>query len=254
MTKIQPTLQSNSCRPCLKYYLKTVTLVLSLLVLGVQAAQAQAPPCPASGSTTNFTFAPQFLGDNMTVTIDLAPCETIELHASHNMNGDPNRGTQVKVSFLNSSDITLYWRSFSGFYTASDNLVPSSHSEPFPWAGVRSALVLPAKIKVESVIGYGQGNPPSAPQYNFTIIRAPRPGYNIGGDSFSNAPLAPSLPTTYRGSVRDGHTGHAPPHDPGQYFKVHLNGNQAIKAFATVTQNTPYGTIPLLIFNINSVR
>src|SRR6266542_1826404 len=45
-----------------------------------------------------------------------------------------------------------------------------------------------------------------------------------------------------RGSVRDGDPTHAPPHDPGQYFKVHLNGNQAIYASAIVTQNTLYGT------------
>lgn len=178
----------------------------------------------------------------MTVTIDLAPCETFELHESHDMNGDGNRGTNVKVSFLNSSDITLYTQTIWGFYTNTNILIQGSYSEPFPWVGVRSALVLPAKIKVESVSAYGQGNPPSAPQYNFTIIRAPRPGYNIGGDSFSNAPLAPSFPTTYRGSVRDGNPTHTPPLDPGQYFKVRLNGNQAIYATGAVTQNTLYGT------------
>jgi hypothetical protein len=77
------------------------------------------------------------------------------------------------------------------------------------------------------------------PRYNFTIVRAPRAGYNVGGDTFSNAPLITSFPTTYRGSVRDGGGN---PADPGQYFKVHLNGNQTIYATGTVTQNTPYGT------------
>lgn len=178
----------------------------------------------------------------MEVTIDLAPCETLEVRESHNMNGDGNRGTNVKVSFLNSSDITLYTQTIWGFYTNTNILIQGSYSEPYPWVGVRSALVLPAKIKVESVQGYGQGNPPTAPQYNFTITRASRPGYNLGGDSFSNAPLVPSFPTTYRGSVRDGNPTHTPPLDPGQYFKVRLNGNQAIKASGTITQNTTYGT------------
>jgi hypothetical protein len=92
---------------------------------------AQAP-CPASGSTADFTFTPQFLGDSTTVTIDLAPCETFELRESHNMNGDGNRGTNVKVSFLNSSDITLYTQTIWGFYTATNILVQGSYSEPFP--------------------------------------------------------------------------------------------------------------------------
>lgn len=130
----------------------------------------------------------------MTVTIDLAPCETFELHESHDMNGDGNRGTNVKVSFLNSSDMTLYTQTIWGFGTSTKILVQGSYSEPFPWVGVRSAVVLPAKIKLESVSSYGQGNPPIVPQYHFTIIRSPRPGYNIGGDSFSNAPLTSSSP------------------------------------------------------------
>jgi hypothetical protein len=168
------------------------------------------------------------------------------------MNGDGNRGTNVKFSFLNSSDLTLYTQTFGGFYTSSRILIQGSYSEPNPWVGVRSALVLPAKIKVQSVQAYGQGYPPSAPQYNFTIIRAPRPGYNIGGDSFGNAPLIPAVPTMYRGSVRDGNPTHAQPLDPGQFFQVRLNGNQTMYASGTVTQNTTYGTNFVLdIYNSN---
>ncbi len=167
MTRIRHTLQSNCNQYCLNLFLNSIVLFLTLLFLNVQPAHAQAPSCPASGSTTNFTFEPQSLGGNMTVTIDLAPCETLEVRESHNMNGDGNRGTNVKVSFLNSSDITLYTQTIWGFYTNTNILIQGSYSEPFPWVGVRSALVLPAKIKVESVSAYGQGNPPSAPQYNF---------------------------------------------------------------------------------------
>jgi hypothetical protein len=227
-------------------FLKTVILGLTLLFLSAQAAYSQ--NCP-SASTTNFTFEPASLGASMTVTIDLAPCETMELHESHDMLGDGNRGTEVDVTYLNSSDVPLYTQGIFGFYSATDNIVPSSYSEPFPWVGIRSALVQPAKIKLQSSLGYGQGYPPIVPQYRFTIVRSPRPGYNIGGDSFGNAPLAPSFPTTYRGSVRDGT---AVPADPGQYFKIHLNGNQQIYATGTVTQNTYYGTNFVLdIFNSN---
>ncbi len=235
MAKIRYIPQDNHAH---LFFVNAITLFLAFLLLSAQAVRAQ--DCPSSGSSSNFTFAPAALGANMTVTLDLAPCETFELHESHDMMGDGNRGTNVKVSFLNSSDMTLYTQTIWGFYTSTKILVQGSYSEPFPWVGVRSAIALPAKIKVESINAYGQGNPPLIPQYNFTIFRAPRPNYNVGGDSFSNAPLVGSFPATYRGSVRDGRT--AIPPDPGQYFKVHLNGNQSIKASGTITQNTFYGT------------
>ena len=216
--------------------LRIVTLGFILVLLSASAAYSQT--CPSAASS-NFSFEPQFEGDSMTVTVDLAPCETMELHENHDMFGDGERGTLVRVTYLNSSDVPIWSQNIYGFYAATDNFVPDSSSEPFPWGGTRSALVRPAKIKVESWLAYGQGNPPMVPRYNFTIIRAPRTGYNIGGDTFSNAPLISSFPTTYRGSVRDGWGN---PADPGQYFKVHLNGNQSIYATGTVTQNTPYGT------------
>jgi len=215
---------------------RAVILGSILLFLSAQVAYSQ--NCP-SASSTNFFFEPQFYGDTMTVTVDLAPCETMELHENHDMSGDGDRGTLVSVTYLNSSDVPIYSQSIFGFYSATNNIVPDASSEPFPWGGTRSSLVRPAKIKLASWCCYGQGNPPMVPRYNFTIVRAPRAGYNVGGDTFSNAPLITSFPTTYRGSVRDGGGN---PADPGQYFKVHLNGNQTIYATGTVTQNTPYGT------------
>ena len=219
------------------YFLKPVTLGFILLFLSATAAYSQNCP-PASSSS--FMFEPEFLGDTTTVIINLAPCETLEVRESHDMLGDGNRGTLVMVTYLNSSNQPIYTQNIYGFYAATDILVPSSYSEPFPWVGIRSDLVQPASIKVESWCCYGRGNPPIIPRYNFTVIRSPRPNYNIGGDSFGNAPLVPSFPTTYRGSVRDATI--TPPADPGQFFKVHLNPGQSIYASGTVTQNTFYGT------------
>ncbi|MGH9931998.1 MAG: hypothetical protein ACREA9_22590, partial [Pyrinomonadaceae bacterium] len=72
---------------------------------------------------------------------------------------------------------------------------------------------------------------------SYTITFAKRPGYNVGGDSFTNVPIPSALPTTYFGSMYDGRT---PPNggtsiDPGQFFKVHLKCNQAIYAYGSVT-------------------
>src|SRR6266496_4876242 len=93
-------------------FLKSVTLGLILLFLSTQAAYSQ--NCP-SASTSNFSFEPQFLGDSTTVTIDLAPCETLELHESHDMLGDGNRGTLVRVKYLNRSEVTIWSQSIYGF-------------------------------------------------------------------------------------------------------------------------------------------
>lgn len=61
--------------------LKLLLLTVVLVLCGPQQARAQTPPCP-DASTTTFTFTPQAVGDSMTQTINLAPCETIELHES----------------------------------------------------------------------------------------------------------------------------------------------------------------------------
>src|SRR6266480_7332009 len=103
---------------------KAMTFGVILLFLGAPFAYSQ--NCP-SGSTTNFTFAPASLGATMTVTIDLAPCETFELHESHDMLGDGNRGTLVRVTYLNSSDVPIWSQSIYGFDAATDNKVPDSY-------------------------------------------------------------------------------------------------------------------------------
>jgi len=234
---MQDRVQFDSNQRCLKSHATKLIVLVTFLLMGATAAFGQT--CPQA-SSTDFSFEPEAYGATMTVSLDLAPCETIELHENHDMEGDGNRGTLVRVTYLNSSNTPIYSQSIYGFYAATDNFVPDAYSEPFPWGGTRSDLVRPATIKIESWCCYGQGNPPKIPRYNFTIVRAPRANYNIGGDSFSNAPLVTSFPTTYRGSVRDGY--YANPLDPGQYFKIHLNGNQVIYATGTVTQNTQYGT------------
>ena len=216
---------------------KTVAQVLTLIVMSALATHAQTSSCGASGSTTNFTFAPSAQGDSRTETINLAPCETIAVYESHFIQ-DPNRGTVIKISFLNSSGQTILAQEFFGF-NAGNNQFPTYYEEPFPFTGVTDPNLLPTTIKVEATYQVFLSNPSAPPEYNITITRTPRAGYNTGGYDFSGAPLA-SLPATYRGSLRDGRN--VTPADRGQYFKVHLNGSQSIQASGTVTQNTQYGT------------
>ena len=216
---------------------KTVAHVLALIVMSAFATHAQTS-CGASGSTTNFTFAPSAQGDSRTESINLSPCETIAVYESHSTQGG-NHGTVIKVSFLNSSGQTILAQEFFGFLDGS-NQFPTYYEEPFPFTGVRDPNLLPATIKVEATYPVYLGSPlVGPPQYNITITRTPRPGYNTGGYDFSGAPSA-SLPATYRGSLRDGRN--VTPADRGQYFKVHLNGGQTIQASGSVTQNTQYGT------------
>ena len=238
--KITSPDQGASRNPRLRRYLvfvKTAAHVLTLIVIGALATHAQTPSC-AAGATTNFTFAPSALGESRTETINLAPCETIAVYESHNIQ-DGNRGTVIRVSFLNSSGQTILAQEFFGF-NAANNQFPDYYEEPFPFTGVVDPNLLPATIKVEATYQVFFGSPPAGPpEYNFTITRTPRPGYNTGGYDFSSAPLI-SLPATYRGSLRDGRN--VTPADRGQYFKIHLSGGQSIQASGTVTQNTQYGT------------
>ena len=205
-----------------------VLLFFALVLLG----------SPGAAHAQGFTFEPEAKGDSISVTINLAANETIEVHESHDMGGDGNRGTNLKVTYLNSSGQELFTQTFWGFFAAT-NQFPSWTPEPFPWLGSRASVVLPYTLKIESVDAYGRGGQPSPPQYNFTYSKGTRSGYNVGGDSFGNAPSVSSFPATYQGSVRDGRT--ATPLDPGQYFKVHLKCKQAMYVYGSATGHATYG-------------
>jgi hypothetical protein len=157
------------------------------------------------------------------------------------MGGDPNRGATLAVSFLNSAQQEIVGQGISGFLSATDNRFPALYEEPFPLNGVRDPNALPATFKVWAIDGVGYGTPPSQPQYNFTIIRSPRPGYNIGGYDFATAPLVPSFPASYMGSLRTLDPPAPKPSDRGQYLKVHLQCGQSISVSGFAHENTLYG-------------
>ena len=196
--KKQPTSFTRSLVGCVpgRSYLTSFFFITMLCSILPQVVRAQAPPCPTSTSSITFSFEPTVQGDSHTETINLAPCETIEVHESHDMGGDPNRGTQLGVSFLNSAQQEIVGQGIYGFLSATDNRFPTLYEEPFPFTGVRDPNVLPATFKVEATYGVGYGNPASQPQYNFIINRIPRQGYNIGGYDFATALLVTSFPSS----------------------------------------------------------
>src|SRR6266536_4727899 len=208
-----------------------ILFVIALLCLSItQAAQAQSPPCPDPPAPISDSHTFHALGESITIPLSTAPCHTVAVTISW-MNG-ANNGSNLKVTFLDSSGQAIYSEgTISAFYTGS-RIFPFFSPYPYPWRGSRSALFNPASVKIETISPFGD---PCNISYEITFTS--RSGYNVGGDTFSNAPLVPALPTSYSGSMYDGRT---PPSggisiDPGQYFKVHLSCNQAMYVYGSVT-------------------
>jgi len=79
-----------------------------------------------------------------------------------------------------------------------------------------SSSCIPAQGMIESNPAFGH-----VETWAITVERRPRPGYNRGGSNFETALMIPSLPSEdYYGNLCAG--------DGGQYYKVRLDGYQAI--------------------------
>ena len=213
-------------------YKLNLFITVALLAL-CQSVIAQTPPCPAAKT---ITYEKEFkvLGDSLEIPIDLKPFETLELIESHDLGNDGNYGTGVAVSFRNRSGVEIYSDIIQLFYTGTGKY-PSKYEEPYPWRGVVGPEMLPFKIVLTSVIiiGYGGGTP-RFPKGQFTVIRKPRQGYNLGGKNFSEALTISSLPTRLLGSVRPG--------ESGQYFKVTLGANEGFFLKGILTGLGFYGS------------
>jgi len=216
-------------------YLRISMVIIFMIVIGSASSVSYAQSCQTHQGSS-FTFEPQFLGDSMTLSISLSPCETVALTETHDMQGDSNRGTMVKMTYSNGSGQALHTEQFAGILTGGYSF-PSSTPWPFPWRGTVSANWTAATLKIESAGSYGKGSSNQAPRYNFTLSYATRAGYNTSGDSFGTAAIA-TLPSTYQGSFYDST---ATPSDAGQYFKVRLKCRQAIYVYGSVTGSLNYG-------------
>ncbi|MBA2704400.1 MAG: hypothetical protein H0U60_11165 [Blastocatellia bacterium] len=204
--------------------------VALLCLIAPQAAHGQAPPCPDPPAPISNSYTFQGLGESITIPFSTSPCHTVAVNVSWS-NG-LNYGSNLKVSFLDASGQPIYYEDTISAYLPGSRIFPFSSPYPYPWRGSRSSLLNPAALKIETIYPFAVSC-----FITYDITFTARPGYNVGGDSFTNAPLVPALPTTYLGSMYDGRT---PPFggvsiDPGQFFKVHLKCNQAIYAYGSVT-------------------
>jgi hypothetical protein len=100
----------------------------------------------------------------------------------------------------------------------------------YPLPGTRGQIGLAAKLVVKTgYFTYDTGPATVTP----TLTRASRPGYNVGGDAFTNAPLIGFFETQY-GSVFDP--------EPGQFYKIRIKQNQVIYLTGQCTGSTTWGT------------
>ncbi len=210
-------------------------MIVVTIIIAVASSVSYGQSCQ-SHQGSSFTFRPKFSGDSMTVSIGLSPCETVSLSEAHDMHGDPNKGTNIRMTYTNGSGQTLRSEQFAGIFSGGYTF-PAGAPWPFPWRGTVSANWTVASLKIESYGAYGKGADGQEPEYNFTLSFSQRNGYNTSGDSFGSAANA-ALPSTYQGSFYDST---ATPTDAGQYFKVHLTCNQAMYVYGSVTGSSQYG-------------
>lgn len=74
--------------------------------------------------------------------------------------------------------------------------------------------------------------------FNYTVVleRRPRPGYNKGGINFDTTYAVPALQAALYGSLSG--------REPGQYFKIRLDGNQTSKASGFLEGGPVIGALP----------
>src|SRR5215510_15472329 len=88
-------------------------MIVVMIIIASASSVSYGQSCQ-SHQGSSFTFRPMFSGDSMTVSIGLSPCDTVSLTESHDMQGDPNRGTNVKMTYMNGSGQVLRSEQFAG--------------------------------------------------------------------------------------------------------------------------------------------
>ncbi len=150
-------------------------------------------------------------GQSAQIPIDLLPCETVSFTVTTPAN--PYWGAVFAFDVYNSATpaTSIYFDNWSA-YASDVRRVPVTP----PWfstiRGTRGVEGLPGSAVLRCGI-WGDC------AYAITMTKAPRPAYNIGGTSFTDAaPIAPH--TVQYGSLH--------PLEPGQFYTVHLNGHESI--------------------------
>jgi hypothetical protein len=171
---------------------------LGALALPVDSAHAQAS-CPAASSVTE--NGPIAAGSFTTHQIDLLPCQTVNFVVNASRNHPWS--TAIGIAAFNDQNAQLFsWSAVAGNVSATVLATPYTGV-----VGVHGNL---------KSIKFSNANF-TLDSSSVTIIKLPRPGWNIGGDSFSTAPqIFPDV--DYFGSTNQ--------YEDGQFFKVRL-GPQA---------------------------
>ncbi len=189
-----------------------------ILLIAISTCHAQGSSCPDASSTP---YQKQYhnVGEKLTVSINLDPCQTLEVSEYHDFNNNMNKGTVLRYKYLNVAGILL-WDEYQNATGTGGMTFPKQGSrfEAFPWRGSIGPEGLPATLEIEST-QLVEGDP----EYSFVVVKKPRSKYNLGGRTFETALAVESLPSSYYGSLRSAET-------HGQYFKIHLDGNQSLYA------------------------
>ena len=192
----------------------TVACVAGLFSLRPLPAAAQS--CPEA---TTMYFSGE-LGANQSAThnIDLQPCETVKILLSGSGSTNPNGNGLMEYKARNSSGQTLASKSPATCGVSCSWELPTPIHYP---GGILPGTLGAAGLVKDVVVITGTFNFFGGPtfHYTLTIIRTPRPGYNLGGTGFGDAP-----------DITDGSMRHGSLHkwESGQFFKVHLNNNEPL--------------------------
>jgi hypothetical protein len=154
------------------------------------------------------------------------------------MTSHPSYGASVSVTLLNNVDDTLWGQVFTP-YGSGSGTVPASDAWYSYWfthyPATRGTAGIPRKVRIQSNIN-------DVYSYQITVTRRPRPGYNLGGTAFSNAPLMP-LGTEIKGNVITSDK------EPGQFWKIHLEPGQ--KIWLTGEATGPNTDMTVSLFDAN---
>ena len=149
--------------------------------------------------------------------IDAYPCEEVTINITTDTS--PSLGAALSLQIYNSSDGQIASNTWAAYgYGLTRSMVD---------LGMRGDVCLPSYGIFESLVW-------SVYDFTITVIKTPRPGYNIGGTGFGDA-YPVSLPSTYYGSLCDD--------EPGQFFKLSLQGSQTVNVYGFAEGSSSLGAL-----------
>lgn len=164
-------------------------------------------PCPSPSPTTMEGDLNE--GHSIAIPISLAPCETVNVAVVTST----QQGGAATLTFHNNVGATILtdnWNPPGSSYL--ENIPYDSAPWLPPYRGTRGPEGLPMYAIFESRV--------ADIHYKITVTKTPRQKYNLGGNGFGNALDVTTLPASYYGSLW--------PYEQGQYFKIHLQGNESV--------------------------